>query len=233
MKALIIIIILLFFTESHKQHRPNVVQFNITKLLNARPVTTLNNNHLTTWTKGIDGNGTGDGYLTQSAALFTGDKDPRALPDRPLIPANGKHPDIQLHYANTNSVHNQTCNLSGESEISFTVTKAKYTDIYLALTSSEGSSALKVTLSYIEGDEVKNFTLPDYYLDIPATDTTFCYLVHDLAKWGPKNNMTEKDHHNIDLMNIHPNPDKVLKSIRVSKTKPGYLVFWAAAGVKR
>jgi hypothetical protein len=44
--------------------------------------------------------------------------------------------------------------------------------------------------------------------------------------------MTEKDHHNIDLLNVHPNPAKTLKGISINKTKPGYLVFWAATGVK-
>jgi hypothetical protein len=44
--------------------------------------------------------------------------------------------------------------------------------------------------------------------------------------------MTEKDHHNIDLLKIHPDPVKTLKSIYINKTKPGYLVLWAAVGVK-
>jgi len=44
--------------------------------------------------------------------------------------------------------------------------------------------------------------------------------------------MTEKDHHNIDLLNIHPNPGKKLDSISITKPKVGYLVIWAAMGVK-
>jgi hypothetical protein len=209
-----------------------VVQFDISKISNARPVTILSNNKLITWTKGIDGNGVGDGYLTLSAALFNGDKAPHALPDDPLFHANNSHPEIKLHYSNKDSLQNQTCNIAGEGEVEFSVPQMKYKDIYLALTSSEGASLLHVHFKYTDGTEVKSFILPDYYLDIKADDPNLCYLAHDLAKWGNKNNMTEKDHHNIDLLNIHPDPARKLKSISISKTKPGYLVFWAAAGVK-
>jgi hypothetical protein len=43
--------------------------------------------------------------------------------------------------------------------------------------------------------------------------------------------MTESDHHNIDVLNIHPDPKRVLKKVTVSKGKAGYMVFWAATGV--
>jgi len=211
---------------------PAAIQFNITHLLNARPVTILNNNKLVTWSKGIDGNGIGDGYLTRSAALFNGNKDPHALPDDPLFPANDSHPEIKLHYSNKDSINNQACAVLGEGQVEFSVPSAKYKAIYLALTSAEGASTLQIHFEYADGEENKDFVLPDYYLDIKPGDPNLCYLAHDLAKWGNKNNMTEKDHHNIDLLNIHPDPARKLKSIKISKSKPGYLVFWAATGVK-
>ncbi|MDB4901621.1 MAG: hypothetical protein JWQ63_902 [Mucilaginibacter sp.] len=233
----ILTIALLFYVlcinnETISKKNNNTVQFNISTILNARPVTIVSNNKLITWTKGIDGNGVGDGYLTLSAALFNGDKALHALPDDPLFPANNSHPEIKLHYSNKDSLQNQTCNIAGEGEVEFSVSQIKYKDVYLALTSSEGASLLQVRFKYTDGTEVENFVLPDYYLDIKADDPNLCYLVHDLAKWGNKNNMTEKDHHNIDLLNIHPDQARRLKSISISKTKPGYLVFWAAAGVK-
>jgi len=209
------------------------VQFDISKTLNARPVTTLTNKKLITWTEGIDGDGIGDGYLTMSAALFNGDKNPHALPDDPLFAANDAHPEIKLHYSNSNSAYNQACSITGAGGVQFTIPKAKYKDIYIALTSAEGPSALIIQLTYTDTIQVKNFTLPDYYMDIKPGDPDLCYLAHDLAKWGNKNNMTEKDHHNIDLLNIHPDPKRELKSLRISKSKPGYLVFWAAAGIKK
>jgi len=208
------------------------IQFDLTKILNARPVTTFNNNKLTTWTKGIDGGGLGDGYLTQSAALFNGDKDPLALPDDPLFAADVHHPQIKLHYSNTDTLHNQTCNVSGKGNVEFAVPSTKYKTIYLALTSSEGQSDLKISFTYNDGVVSQDFVLPDYYADLKSDDLNLCYLAHDLAKWGNKNNMTEKDHHNIDLLKIKADPKRVLKNIRIDKSKPGYLVFWAATGEK-
>ncbi|HEY4322734.1 MAG TPA: hypothetical protein VGN20_02080 [Mucilaginibacter sp.] len=222
----------LFWTSAPSQEDTKAIQFNINHLLNARPVTVLYNKKLVTWTKGIDGNGVGDGYLTLSAALFNGDKDPHALPDESLFPANNSHPEIKLHYSNKDTLHSQACAVAGEGTVEFSVPNNKYKAVYLALTSAEGPSSLQIHFKYTDGVEVKDFVLPDYYNDIPANDANVCYLAHDLAKWGNKNNMTEKDHHNIHLLNIHPDPARKLKSITISKTKPGYLVFWAAAGVK-
>ena len=231
MKTAVILLALGLLNVHKLPKKHNVIQLEITPLLNARAVTTRNNNHLVTWTKGIDGGGIGDGYLTQSAATFNSDKAAHALPDNPLILANDAHPAILLHYKNGDSLHNQTFNMAGEGSFEFKVIKAHYKDLYLALTSSEGASALTITFIYATDTETKDFILPDYYADLPPNDPNLCYLLHDLAKWGNKNNMTEKDHHNIDLLNIHPNRLKTLENIRVSKTKAGYLVFWAATGV--
>ena len=104
MKILILIfaIILLKADGALSQQKNNeVIQFDISKILNARPVTTLYKNKLITWSKGIDGGGIADGYLTISAALFNNDKNPHALPDNPIFPANESHPEIKLHYSNS------------------------------------------------------------------------------------------------------------------------------------
>lgn len=218
---------LVFFPE--RQH-VKTIQFNISKILNARPVSTLKNNHITKWTTGIDGGGLGDGYLTFSAALFNGDKEPHTLPDKPVFAAAEKHPEIKLHYSNDDSIHNQTCNLKGKDSVSFAVPQQRYRAVYLALTSSEGPSQLHIKLTYKTGIIVKDFALPDYYDDTSPDNPTLSYLAHDLAKWGNNNNMTEKDHHNIDVLKVETDPASILKSISITKEKGGYLVFWAAAG---
>jgi hypothetical protein len=228
MKTLSFFTFLLFL--NFPSQNTKTIQFDIRKILNARPVSTLNNKHITTWTKGIDGGGFGDGYLTLSAALFNGDKEPHALPDNPVFAANESHPEIKLHYSNADSLNYQTCNISGADSLKFAVPQQKYKAIYLALTSSEGASQLHIVLTYKTGDVNKEITLPDYYADLNPSDKSLGYLAHDLAKWGNKNNMTEKDHHNIDLLKIETDPGKILKSITIKKDKAGYLVFWAAAG---
>jgi len=232
MRSLYIPAFLIFsFTGTKAQHRW-VIQFNIDKILNARPVTVVAAGQLSNWTKGIDGNGLADGYLTRSAALFNGDNDAHALPDNPLFADDKSHPEIKLHYSNTRSNRNQACAISGAGKVEFNVPKGKYSSIFLAFTSAEGASAIRVKLVYEQDATTTDFMVPDYYQDLKPDDPNFCYLAHNLAKWGNKNNMTEKDHHNIDLLKIMPNPAWKLKSIRISKTSPGYLVFWAAAGVK-
>jgi hypothetical protein len=232
-KRIVPLVICLVSTVAvYAQQSDKIIQINIHKLLNARPVTTLTKGKLQSWVTGIDGGGTGDGYLTMSAGLFNGDKTPHALPDDPLIAGNASHPPILLHYKNGDN-GNQTRNIAGADSFSFDVPQKRYAGLYLSLTSSEGPSQLHIALTYADGSETKDFTLPDYYNDIAEGDANLSYAVHDLAKWGPKNNMTENDHHNIDLLNIHPDPKRVLEKVRVSKDKAGYLVFWAATGVAR
>ncbi|MDB5118946.1 MAG: hypothetical protein JWN56_164 [Sphingobacteriales bacterium] len=208
-----------------------VIQFDLRSILNARPVTTLTNNKLVIWKQGIDGGGKADGYLTHAAAIFNGDVDPLALPDNSLFPANEYHPEIKLHYSNKDTSHNQAYSLAGASVVSFAVPAAKYSDVYLALTSSEGASFLEIQYTYTDGIETRRFEVPDYYQDLSASDPDFCYLAHNLAKWGTKNNMTEKDHHNIDLLNIHSDAKRTLKGLKLTKNEFGYLVLWAATGV--
>jgi len=226
-----LIVLLGLFSSATIQEREKVIQIDLTKILNARSVTTLAGGKLVTWTKGIDGNGEADGYLTMAAAVFMGDKDPKALPGNPLFSANDKHPEVLLHYSNNDGASNQTLAVTHAGSFSFQVPTSHYSAFYLALTSSEGASQITVKLNYADGSESKSFEVPDYYMDLSLNDPNLCYLAHDLGKWGKTNNMAEKDHHNIDLLNIHPDPKRIMKSIDVEKTAPGYLVFWAATGV--
>ena len=212
------------------QKSGKVIQFNISPVLNARPITVFADSSLINWTNGIDGGGQADGFFTKSAAFFNKQDTAHALPDDALFPATHSHPEIQLHYSNENSIVDQACSIAGPGTAQFSIPKAKYKAIFLALTSAEGASALKITLIYIDGRVVKDILVPDYYQDIPLSDKNFCYLAHNLAKWGPDNQMTEKDHHNIDLLKLIPDPKRKLKGIKISKAKKGYLVFWAATG---
>jgi hypothetical protein len=209
----------------------DVIQVDVTSILNTRSVTTLTNGSLVTWVNGVDGGGASDGYLTMAASLFKGDKNPHALPDSGTVPADSFHPYVVLNYNNTDGTNKQTHFVTGAGEFSFAVTQTKYSKMFLFLTSSEGTSSIQVTLTYTDATESKDFVVPDYYTDIAANDPNFCYLIKDLAKWNRQNVMTETNHHNIDALNVHPNPAKVLTGIKVQKTQAGYMVFWGATGV--
>lgn len=216
---------------AYSQQPGREIQINIDTLLNARPVTTLTKGKLVTWTKGIDGDGQGDGYLTMAAALFNKDIAPHALPDNPHIGATTKHPSITLHYKNKDGINPQARYVSGVGNFGFYVPQKKYMGMYLGLTSAEGGSQLQVELTYKDGVAVKDFWLPDYYNDIVAKDSCLSYIVHDLAKWDNKNKMAESDHHNINALNIYPDPKRILVHVKVEKSTGGYLVFWSATGV--
>jgi hypothetical protein len=209
-----------------------VVQVDVGPLLNARPVTTLTAGKLVTWTMGIDGGGKASGYLTMAAAQAAGDKNPKALPDNPLIPASGSRPEMLLHYSNEDGQGNQAC-VVADQELGIPVPKKKFGHLFLAWTSAEGSSQIKVELSYSDGtSDTRAATIPDYYNDAPANDPAFSHVVRDLAKWGPSNKMTEANHHNIHALDIAPDARRELTSIKIAKS-PGrsYLLFWAATGV--
>ena len=229
-KSLLVILAsgVLIISSAHFQKTDKVIQIDVSAILNTRSVTTLTKGKLVTWATGIDKE---HGYLTLAASAFMGDQDPHALPDNPLYPANQSHPEILLHYSNDDDTKHQTRCISDSGEFEFKVPLHKYSDLYLSMTSSYGESSLQIELRYTDGVDLKHFVLPDWYKDIPADDPNVSYVAHNMGKWGTKNNLAEKDHHNIDALNIHPDPTRILKGIKLSKPLGGYLVFWAATGV--
>jgi len=210
-----------------------VVQIPLDGVLNTRSVTTLTGGKLVTWEFGIDGNGYADGYLTMAAALYKGDTDPHALPKDSLIPATDRHPQVQLHYSDDDGINNQSRYVQGLGGVSFPIPPARYSSLFLFVTSSEGNSTVVVTLNYTDGtQDLIKLNVPDYWIDLTPLDNTWFYLLKDLAKWNKNNDVTEKNHHNIDGAELHPNTSKILVSVDIDKqTKGSYLVFWGATGV--
>ena len=226
---LVIVIFCCFIRQ--KNH---VVQVDVSSLLNGRPVTTLTNGKLISWTKGIDGSGNGDGFLTRLAAEFNGDINAHALPDNPVYPANEQHPEIMLHYSNTDSIHDQTANMAGTGEFLIKIPKDRYSAIYLGLTSAEGPSELQFNLVYTNGTATKNYLLPDYYNSPSEKTPNLSCVVSDLAKWAKMNKMpaNEKSHHNIHLLKLDVDPARKLTAIKlIKKIKESYLLLWSATGV--
>src|SRR6266478_1032815 len=61
-------------------HASNVIQIDVRPILTGRAVTTFTDSKLVPWTKGVDGRGRADGYLTMEAAIANGDTNANALP---------------------------------------------------------------------------------------------------------------------------------------------------------
>jgi hypothetical protein len=209
-----------------------VIQVDVRRILTGRAVTTLMDGKLVPWTKGVDGAGRADGYMTLEAAVANGDTNARALPGDGCFAATAAHPFVRLNFSNADSNGAQTRSVEGEGGFAFSAPGKQYTRMLVFMTSAEGPSYLRFKLEYADGTaERREVLLPDYYNDAPAGDTNIFSLAADLAKWDAAGRMKEPNHHYIHGVELHPDARKELVSVQVSKTAPGYLVFWGATGV--
>jgi hypothetical protein len=209
-----------------------VIQVDVRPILTGRTVTTLTGGKLVPWTKGVDGAGLADGYMTSAASIVNGDKNAKALPDDGCFKANAVHPYVRLNFTNADGKGAQTRSVQGEGEFAFPVPGKRYTRMLVFMTSAEGPSRLRFKLAYADGTtEQREVLLPDYYNNAPPGDPNVFSLATDLAKWDASGRMTERGHHHIHGVDLHPDAKKELVSVRVNKTAPGYLVFWGATGV--
>jgi hypothetical protein len=209
-----------------------VIQVDVRSILTGRAVTTLTDGKLVPWTKGVDGAGLADGYMTLEASVVNGDKNADALPDDGCFKATALHPFVKLNFTNADGKGSQTRSVEGEGEFIFPVPSKLYKEIFVFLTSAEGPSHLHFKLGYVDGTfEQREVLLPDYYNDAPTGDTNIFSLATNLAKWNASGRMAERDHHHIHGVDLHPDARKELVSIQIGKTAPGYLVFWGATGV--
>jgi len=210
------------------------VQVPLANFMTARAVTTLTGGKLVPWTMGIDGGGAADGYMTAAASKFHNDPaNLKALPDNGTFAADARHPEVVLHFSNdADATSQQTYWVKGAGNFTFPVPTATYSKMFLFLTSSEGASALKISLTYADATtDVSNLSLPDYYMDVSPTDPVLFNLAADLPKWTKTGTVAETNHHNLTGVEIHPAAAKMLSSIKIEKSAAGYLVFWGATGV--
>jgi hypothetical protein len=209
-----------------------VIQIDVRPILTGRAVSTFTGGKLVPWTKGVDGAGLADGYMTLEASVVNGDKNANALPGDGCFKATALHPFVKLNFTNADGNGSQTRSVEGEGEFTFPVPGKLYRGIFVFLTSAEGPSHIHFKLAYVDGTfEQREVLLPDYYNDAPAGDTNIFSLATNLAKWNASGRMTEQDHHHIHGVDLHSDARKELVSVQVGKTAPGYLVFWGATGV--
>ena len=214
------------------------VQIPIDSLLEARPVSTLTGGVVVPWTagQGIDGNGGGNGFVTEGVAAKLGYNGP-ALPSNGIFPAAKGLPEFDLYFSDSNpatsfQAHNVHANVVGA--IQFAVPQATYSSIYLVLTDSENADMLTVTMTYADATTsmVGPFTMPDYDQGLPANTKEVSYFsLFSGQKWsstdGPNDNMG----HSITGVILTPTPTKPLTSMVINKPSNGhYLVFWGAVG---
>jgi hypothetical protein len=209
-----------------------VIQIDVRSVLTGRAVTTLTDGKLVRWTEGVDGGGRGDGYMTREASVANGDTNSLALPGNGTFEATAAHPLVRLNFSNEDGKGFQTRGIQGAGSFMFSVPAKHYQRMLLFMTSAEGPSQLHFKLTYADGTVGESdVLLPDYYYDAPAGDTNVFSLAQNLPKWDATNRMKERDHHYLHGVDVHPNADRELVSVQVTKPAPAYLVFWGATGV--
>ena len=226
------------FLDAPAARADTVVQFNIDAVLNARPVSTLTNGAIVTWTatQGVDGNGSADGYITKAVLMKLGQAG-NALPDDGVFPATNGIPEIRLHFANDNpatSFQAHNAHRAVAASIDFAVPQATYSKVFLALTSAEGADKLTVTLTYADATtSMAAFTLTDYDTPIPASTAEVGYFsLISIRKWSQANQVGDNAGHQITGVILTPTPGKPLTRITIAKPADGqYLVFWGATGI--
>ena len=195
-------------------------------------MTTLGNGALVPWTVGIDKD---DGYITSAAAQFLG-QTVNALPNDGTFPADAAHPEMVLHFSNAASAQSpQARGVAGLGDFEISVPVARYTQLFLALTSSYGDSPLSLTFVYADASTgTMQFTLPDWGTGkaLPAQPPIFFNLISGLHKWNHENAAIDTPSHTITGVKLSPDQTKSLSSVQVHKGGAApYLVFWGATGV--
>ncbi|WP_416670251.1 cadherin domain-containing protein [Egbenema bharatensis] len=176
----------------------------------------------------------GNAFVTQSFAVFQNPTNGNGMPDDGLFAANAFHPTIQLAYRNTNDGNNARFTAASTDTFTFNVTPGTYSELHLAVTSTEGSSALRVTFNYADGTSASTpiQTVPDWYNNIAQTADRY-YLIDGMDR-GKANGSSLENANNPAIFGIRftPDPTKTLSSITVEKTNSsGWLSFFGASGV--
>ena len=109
------------------------VQVDVSKLLNARVVTTLTGGQVIPLQINIDGAG---GVATQAAATSLNGKAETAVPDDGTFPANADHPEVVLHFSNADGTGFQVRRMPQEEEFSFDVPPKNYAKMILCFTAA-------------------------------------------------------------------------------------------------
>ncbi len=209
------------------------VQFQVGPLLNARLVTTLSNDALIAWNKGIDEKWSG--LATRAAADAMGSQTRIALPNDGLFPPNSFHPQATLHFSNADASGSQvhfTARQTADS-YSFETGNEAFSHLSLFFMSAFGASQISVEIAYADNTkETRNYSVEDWASKIPETNEKY-FLAANLAKWGPKNTELEKDRHYIMGINLKPDPTKPVARVTINKPASATsLSFWGATGYR-
>ena len=201
-------------------HADQIVQVNLEKLLNARVIITQKEGQLQLADHALD-NG-GSILITKAAAEVSGAGQLNPLPSSSLIAADGRHPEVKLHYADGDGGP-QVCRISAHEEtIACPVPPNHYQQMQAFFISANGSTPIVVTLHFADGSASQRTThVPDFFFLPDKTDKEWFVLVDGFGKVDAKGHKTETDHHYIHGFDLNPDAGKILQSIEIHKEPSG------------
>ncbi len=224
---------LAFDPETIAAYPATLVNFDVTSVFNADAIVNRTGGVTDTTQTGIDVNG--NALITQSFATFTGGASGNGLPDNGFFAANAFRPDIQLAYSNTDNGNNARLIATSTGSFTFTVPANQYPAIHLAVTSTEGSSSIRVIMNYSDGSQIptSSQTIPDWFDEITETSSLY-YLINGMDRSAASGtNFQDVNDPAVFGVRFAADPTKTLQSITVEKTaSSGRLVFLGATGVQ-
>jgi hypothetical protein len=172
--------------------------------------------------------GSGNNMLmTSAAALAISPTTGNGLPDDAYFPANSLHPEVYLHWRNSNDGRNCRIMRAGD-DFTFTVPAFTYGHVQIyGFAAGGGLANVTYTLTYRDGTiQTVHAGFLDWTTDPPSTG--FFYLIDGLdiynTAFANNNDLAIFGH------NVTPDDTKVLTSIRVAMSSSNWFVFWGATG---
>ena len=230
-KQILVAVTILFCFNIEKGFSIEVINIDVSSVLNNRAVTTYSNGIFFPWTNGTDN--AGNGYITMTAALAANLKNPKALTDDGIFQSTEKHPEVKLNYNNTDNTSKQTWFIgTTPGFFEFQVPQTYYFNMMLFFTSGAAADIV-ITLNYTNSSVTKTVKVPKYddnTFETNPTYTNWFYLAKDIGKWTQANVQKAVGNHFICGIELLPDANKILTSIKVSKPN-NWLNFWGATGI--
>jgi hypothetical protein len=193
---------------------------DLSQLLNARVIITQKQGQLQWADHALDrGNSI---LITRTAAQVSQAGKLNPLPDSGLIPANDRHPEVKLNYAD-GEAGPQVYRISARTNTcAIPVPDQRYRQMQAFFISANGPTPISLTLHYADGTSEKRVTqVPDFFFPPTTNNPGWFVLVDDFGKVDKTGKMTESTHHYIHGFDLNPDSSKVLQKVDLTKEDSG------------
>ncbi|WOB45037.1 DUF4347 domain-containing protein [Thermoleptolyngbya oregonensis NK1-22] len=173
--------------------------------------------------------------ITQSVATAIGGANGQGLPDNGFFAANAFRPNMQLAYSNTNNGNNVWFATANGQSMNFAVPPGQYSEVHIAVLSTEGASSMRLTFHYSDGttQTTGSITIPDWFDEITESASLY-YMINGMDRARNTAGTLFEDANDPAVFGARflPNTGKTLQSVTVEKVgTTGYLNVMGATGV--